>query len=206
MRIEAVNNYQTDENTYIVFENDKAVVIDPGSEADAVIKKAKELKAEIEYILITHCHYDHITGLEDLRKITGAKLVSGSRASENIQKPEINLSAFTLPYTIKAKPSDIIMSDGESLILCDMKFECIYTPGHTDCGVCYKTDGALFSGDTLFLRNVGRSDLPTGNAAVLEKSIREKLYTLPDDTSVYPGHGAPTSIGYEKSFNFFVSE
>lgn len=206
MRIEAVNNYQTDENTYIVFENDKAVVIDPGSEADAVIKKAKELKAEIEYILITHCHYDHITGLEDLRKITGAKLVSGSRASENIQKPEINLSAFTLPYTIKAKPSDIIMSDGESLILCDMKFECIYTPGHTDCGVCYKTGGALFSGDTLFLRNVGRSDLPTGNAAVLEKSIREKLYTLPDDTSVYPGHGAPTSIGYEKSFNFFVSE
>lgn len=206
MRIEAVNNYQTDENTYIVFENDKAVVIDPGSEADAVIKKAKELKAEIEYILITHCHYDHITGLEALREITGAKLVSGSRASENIQKPEINLSAFTLPYTIKAKPSDIIMSDGESLILCDMKFECIYTPGHTDCGVCYKTSGALFSGDTLFLRNVGRSDLPTGNAAVLEKSIREKLYTLPDDTSVYPGHGAPTSIGYEKSFNFFVSE
>lgn len=204
MTIETVNNYRSDENAYIVFDGGEAVVIDPGSGADVILNRADELGVSVKYALITHCHYDHIIGLKGLRE-KGAKLVSGRRASQNIQNPMINLSSFSLDYEIREKPSDIIMSDGEALTLCGMDIECVYTPGHTDCGVCYKIGNALFSGDTLFLRSVGRSDLPTGDAKALERSVRERLYTLDGGTEVYPGHGGKTSIGYEKRFNLFVT-
>ena len=204
MKIKRLNNYYTDENTYLVYENGVAFVIDPGYKTDGIIKAAADENVEIKYILITHCHYDHIEFMEELREKTGAKLVSGSKGAVNITDPSINMTLAGLGKAISAKPSDIILKDGESIDIGGMDVRCIYTPGHTDCGVCYMVEDHVFVGDTLFLRNCGRWDLPTGDEETLYKSVREKLYTLPDETKVHPGHGEATSIGYEKKFNFCV--
>lgn len=206
MKIKKLVNYMTDENTYIVYdENTKnGLVIDPGYNTDGILKSANDDNIKINYVFITHCHYDHIEFMEDLREKTGAKLVSGDNASINIGNPAINHSSSGLGYDICAKKSDIILSDNENIKIDSMDIKCVYTPGHTNCSVCYIVQNHVFAGDTLFLRSIGRSDLPTGNYNDLEKSIKEKLYILGDDMIVHPGHGNDTSIGYEKKFNLFI--
>lgn len=207
MKIKTINNYYNDENTYIVYdENTKnGIVIDPGYKYEGIIKSAEDDGINIKYILLTHCHYDHISDVKQLKEKTGALIVSGDVCSVNISKPEINLSVSGLGYALSIEKSDIILKDNEELKLDNINIQCIYTPGHTICGVCYLINNEnLFSGDTLFLRSVGRSDLPTGDSLVLTKSITERLYTLPENIKVYPGHGGSTSIGYEKKYNLFV--
>lgn len=207
MKIKTLNNYMNDENTYIVYdENTKnGFVIDPGYRCDGILKAAEDDGIIIKYILITHCHYDHISDLEELRKKTGALLVSGDKGSINISDPDINLSVSALGYELSSKKSDIILKDNEKLSVDGINIKCLYTPGHTNCGVCYLiNDRKLFTGDTLFLRSIGRSDLPTGNQDMLVKSILTRIYTLPDYIDVFPGHGGQTSVGYEKKFNLYV--
>lgn len=208
MKIIKLENYYSSENTYIVYDalSKEGVVIDPGIDALKIKEKADSEGIKIKYILITHCHYDHIQYLEELRKITSAPLACGKWASVNIGEPAINASYMGLGYEICAKGAEIILNDGDCLELGESEIKCVYTPGHTNCGVCYIADNDIFSGDTLFLRNCGRWDLPTGDENTLKRSIREVLYKLGDDMTVYPGHGDKTSIGYEKKFNFFVPE
>lgn len=207
MKIKIVNNYYTDENTYIVYDEStlSGMVIDPGSDADKILGACNEENVIIKYILLTHCHYDHIMGLPKLRETTGAKFVSSKYTSINIGDPDINHSVSGLGYAISEKSSDIILSDNEEFTFDGVKIKCILTPGHTNGGACYLVnDSVLFSGDTLFLRSIGRSDLPTGNADELVSSIKNKLYTLDENIKVYPGHGKETEIGYEKKYNMFV--
>lgn len=208
MKIITLENYYTSENTYIVYDENTmdGVIIDPGCKADDIKKSADKNGINIRYILITHCHYDHIEYLEDLRKITGAPLAAGSKASVNIGDPNINASYGGLGYELSAKSADRLLCDRESFKAGSLTIECIYTPGHTNCSVCYLIGDCLFSGDTLFLRSCGRWDLPTGDRNALENSIINVLYKLDDNIKVYPGHNNPTSIGYEKKFNFFVPE
>lgn len=207
MKIKTLNNYINDENTYIVYdENTKnGLVIDPGYNCDGILKAASDDEVNIKYILITHCHYDHISDLEELRERTKAPLVSSKWGSVNIGNPDINHSVLGLDYALSAKKSEIILNDNEELTLDSLKIKCIYTPGHTNCGVSYLiNDKKLFVGDTLFLRSIGRSDLPTGDSETLVSSIKNKLYTLDDEIDVFTGHGPITTIGYEKKFNMFV--
>lgn len=207
MKIKTLNNYLNDENTYIVYdENTKnGIVIDPGYKCDGILKAASDDEINIKYILITHCHYDHISDLEQLRKETGAPLVSSKWGSVNIGDPDINHSVSGLGYALSAKKSEIIVNDNDEINFDGLNIKCIYTPGHTNCGISYLiNDKKLFSGDTLFLRSIGRSDLPTGNGEQLVSSIKNKLYVLDDETDVFCGHGSVTSIGYEKKFNMFV--
>lgn len=206
MKIKKLNNYQTDENTYIVYDENtnNGFVIDPGYKSDGILKAANDDNIKIKYIFITHCHYDHIASMEQLREKTGALLVSGDKASINITDPAINLSYSGLGYDLSAKKSDIVLKDGEEFKLDGINVKCIYTPGHTNCSVCYLVDEHIFVGDTLFLRNCGRWDLPTGDESALKKSITEKLYTLNENLTVHSGHGSESSIGYEKKFNFYV--
>ena len=206
MQIKIFNNYHNDENTYLIYENGTGVVIDPGNSDIEIAGFAKENNIEIKYILLTHCHYDHIEFLEKLRERTLAKLVCGDNCAVNVVNPRMNLSIFGLGYELSPKNPEIILADGEVFDADSMKIKCIYTPGHTNCSVCYIIENKIFAGDTLFLRNCGRWDLPTGDEATLIKSIREKLYTLDDAMAVYPGHGRETTIGYEKQFNMFVPE
>lgn len=209
MKIKTLNNYYTDENTYIVYdENTKnGLVIDPGYKCDGILKAAADDDIKIKYVLITHCHYDHISDMEMLREKTGALLVSGDKGSINVTYPAINISLSGLGYNLSAKKSDIILNDNEEMSLDGINIKCIYTPGHTNCGVCYLiNDSKLFTGDTLFLRSIGRSDLPTGNGDILVSSIKNKIYTLDDNVDVFAGHGDQTSVGYEKKFNMYVKD
>lgn len=206
MKIQRLNNYYTDENTYLVYDGNTALVIDPGYKTDGILKAAADAKTTIQYILITHCHYDHIEFMEDLREKTNAKLVSGDKASINITDPDINLTLAGLGKAVSAKKSDIILKDGETLSAGNMQVKCIYTPGHTNCGTCYLIENHLFSGDTLFLRNCGRWDLPTGDEETLIRSVKNKIYTLDDEIIIHPGHGEQTTVGYEKKFNLYIKE
>ncbi len=208
MKIKTINNYITDENTYMVYdENTKnGIIIDPGYDCGGILKTAADDGVNIKYVFITHCHYDHISGMEELRKKTSASLVSGDKAAINITDPGINLSYSGLGYELSARKSDIVLKDNEEITLDSLNIKCIYTPGHTNCGVCYLINNSLFTGDTVFLRSIGRSDLPTGNSDTLINSIKTKIYSLNDDIDIYPGHGSKSSVGYEKKFNMFVKE
>ena len=206
MKYTSVFHNETDENTYLIFdENTKnGVIVDPGCPIEKIEKMIEENGVKVRYILLTHCHYDHIMSLIPLKERTGASIVTGDKGSINIGDPFINLTEHGLGYKIENIHSDVILKDGESLVLDGLEIKCIYTPGHTNCGVCYLVENELFAGDTLFLRSCGRWDLPTGNQKILFDSIREKLYTLPDEIVVHSGHGHDTQIGYEKKFNFCV--
>lgn len=206
MKFTSIFSNDTSENTYLVYDENtlNGAVIDPGCPIDSIEKMTAACGVKVKYILLTHCHYDHIMSLIPLKEKTGAKIVTGDKGNENIGNPKINLTKRGLGYEIRDVKSDIILNDGDTLTFDGVDIKCIYTPGHTDCGVCYLSNGNLFAGDTLFLRSCGRWDLPTGDMETLEKSIREKLYTLPDETAVHPGHGNSTTIGYEKQFNFCI--
>ena len=204
MDTKILNNYYNDQNTYLIYQNGIGAVIDVGYNESEIIKEAENLGVEIKYILLTHCHYDHIEFMEELREKNGAKLVSSELTSDNIQNPDINLSLAGLGRKIYAKKSEITLADGEVINIGDMEVKCIHTPGHTNGGVCFLVEDNLFAGDTLFLRSCGRWDLPTGDEHILAESIKNKLYTLDEGITVYPGHGKSTTIGYEKKFNMII--
>ena len=204
MEIKVLSDIYMDENTYFIISNGNAIVIDPGSKADDIIKFAGDIK--IKYIFLTHCHYDHINGVEELKEKTGAEICATEECCENIKNPLINLSGAWLDYEIKISSVSHILSEEKDFIFDDIKIKIIKTPGHTNCSACFLAENSLFSGDTLFLRTTGRWDLPTGNEDILKKSILNKLYALNDDIIVYPGHGDKTTIGYEKKFNFLVKK
>ena len=206
MKFEKLQNYRTGENTYVVYNENtlNGFIIDPAYGTDKIIDFIKEKDINLKYIFITHCHYDHIENMEELREKLYLKLVCGDKADINITDSDINLSFAGLGYEISAKKSDVILKDGENINIDGMTVKCIYTPGHTNCSVCYLTDNHMFCGDTLFLRNCGRFDLPTGNEEALIKSVKEKIYMLDENIILHPGHGEDTSIGYEKRFNFYI--
>lgn len=206
MKFEKLQNYRTGENTYVVYNENtlNGFIIDPAYGTDKIIDFIKEKDINLKYIFITHCHYDHIENMEELREKLSLKLVCGDKADINITDSDINLSFAGLGYEISAKKSDVILKDGENINIDGMMVKCIYTPGHTNCSVCYLTDNHMFCGDTLFLRNCGRFDLPTGNEEALIKSVKEKIYMLDENIILHPGHGEDTSIGYEKRFNFYI--
>ena len=202
MEIKILSDIYMDENTYLITENGNGVLIDPGSSAEDVIKFAGDIN--IKYIFLTHCHYDHIKGVEKLREITGAELCVTEECAGNIKNPNVNLSGAWLDYKIVLENPEITLNENEVFNFEGIEVKTIKTPGHTNCSTCFIFGNDLFSGDTLFLQTTGRWDLPTGDEDTLRKSIKEKLYTLDDDINVYPGHGKKTSIGYEKNFNFLV--
>ena len=199
MHIKTIVSEEMQQNCYIVEKDGIGLLIDPGMDTFKILKEAEGIK--IKYILLTHCHFDHIYSLNEIRD---SKMVVGSeKCSRNILDTKISLSG---DRRLSDKPCDIIMSDGEKRSFDRIYVKCIYTPGHTDGSVCYLIENNLFSGDTLFSGSVGRCDLPTGNIKDLENSVRKKLYKLPDSVTVYPGHGWSTSIGFEKKNNGYFTE
>lgn len=206
MKYTSIFHNETGENTWLVYDEStmNGVIIDPGCKIDDIMDMIKENGVKVKYILLTHCHYDHIMSLVPLKEKTGDEIVTGARGSINLGDPNVNLTLHGLGYKIEGIHSDKILKDNEELTFDGLTFKCIYTPGHTSCGVCYLIENNLFCGDTLFLRSCGRWDLPTGDMDILFETIRERLYTLPDETVVHSGHGSDTTIGYEKKFNFCV--
>lgn len=192
-------------NCYFLYREDgkECIFIDPADQGANIYKALNQNGFQVAGILLTHGHFDHIWGAKELRELSGAKLYALEEERELLQDSHKNISAQVgRPYTVDA---DVYVKDGEEITLADMTFQVIATPGHTGGGCCYyfKEAGFLVSGDTLFQESVGRTDFPTGSMGTLIRSIKEKLFVLPEELSVYPGHGDSTTIGHEKKYNPF---
>lgn len=193
-------------NCYIVSDENtkKAFIVDPGGDAERIKNKVAESGLTVEAILLTHGHFDHMMAVDELRDCYGAKVYLGEAEKELIANAQQNVSAmFGKPMTTTA---DVFVKDGEILNIAGFSIQVIATPGHTKGGVCYymKEQEAAFSGDTIFQCSVGRTDFPGGSQSELSRSIGEKLFVLPDDTQLFPGHGDSTVVSYERKYNPFA--
>lgn len=194
-------------NAYLLQGEDpqKAVIIDPGMNPAPLVKAIKDL--EIEAILLTHAHFDHIGGVEEIRQAKGCPVYLHDLESEWLTTPKLNGSLNWPQVTppISAEPAEYALAEGQQLKLIGHTFRVYHTPGHSPGSVSLLCGNDLFAGDALFRMGVGRTDLTGGRERDLIDSIQNKLYTLPDEVVVYPGHGPKTTIGYEKQHNPYVS-
>lgn len=200
-RIKVQMKFVGETNCYIVVDEKqkKAMVIDPAGKVPKIIEVLDTLGAELVYIYLTHCHADHINGVNDLKKAKGGKVIIHRNGRENLESRIPVLAEYIGLPPIYVK-EDSIVDDDDILHVGDLELKVIYTPGHTNDGTalyCEKEE-MLFSGDTLFKGAWGRVDLPTSDFDAIMNSIIKKLLILPENTIVYPGHGKPTRIGDEK--------
>lgn len=190
-------------NCYIVNQKGsrECVVIDPGDEAEKIDAYLKKKGLSSRGILLTHGHFDHIMGVTRLQALAGGSLYACEEERELLADPDMNVSRMTGGET--ALEADVLLRDGQTLALAGMEFKVIHTPGHTIGSCCYylEKEKILFSGDTIFMESVGRTDFPTGSGRQLLESVRERVLTLPPDVRIYPGHGPETSVAYEKQNN-----
>ncbi|MCH5256841.1 MAG: MBL fold metallo-hydrolase [Lachnospiraceae bacterium] len=195
-------------NCYFVYKEGTSDVIffDPADKGDYIYETLKEKGFNVAGILLTHGHFDHIWGTNKLRELSGAPIYAYEEEKQLCEDAVINVSEQVgRPYTVVA---DRYLKDGEEITIAGMTCKLIATPGHTAGSCCYyfEEDKILISGDTLFEESVGRTDLATGSMSAIVRSIKEKLFVLPDDVKVYPGHGNITEIGHEKRYNPFCQE
>lgn len=188
-------------NCYI-FADEKskeAMIIDPGAETQEIIEMIKVLNVNVKYIVLTHCHGDHVSGAGNIKNNVGGKILIHRLDSEGLKNGMINLAYFIGLDKIEIE-ADSRLDDNDLIHIGDIKFRIIHTPGHTKGSICLysEKERLLFSGDTLFKGTWGRTDLPTSNFVDIINSITNKLIVLPDDTIVYPGHGRITRIKDEK--------
>lgn len=194
-------------NCYVVRDNatDCTAVIDPGDRSDALIKVLDSIgKDKVQYILLTHGHFDHIAFAEELSCKYDAKIVISALDEPFLSDSSLNLSgSFSAP--IPPFYADIKLSDGDTLSLGDSTLRFILTPGHTQGSGCYifEDDKVIFSGDTLFCGSMGRVDFPTGNVLDMQRSLH-RLRDLKGDFKVYPGHDRDTTLDYEREYNMYL--
>ncbi len=198
------------ENTYIAWlpGSDQALVVDPGLEPELILDFLREQGLSVVAILNTHGHADHIGGNEALKSaFSAAPLIIGEGDRPMLLDAEANLSApFGMP--IVSPDADRTVREGDVIEHAGIRLEVLDVPGHSPGHIAFlfrANPPLVFGGDVLFRSGIGRSDFPGGSAAMLLRSIREKLYTLPDTTVVYPGHGPVTTVGHEKRTNPFVT-
>ena len=202
-----LGDYQT--NCYVLRESTAAkdcLIIDTGLQADELIDFLRMHKLNPLVAVLTHGHADHIVGLAALREnYPDIKVYIHKLDAKLLTKPMSNLSIMSGKF-FKTAPAEFLIDDGDVIEQAGINLEVLHTPGHTPGGICLysRESGTLFSGDTLFADSVGRTDLPGGNMEQLIKGIKEKLWLLPGDTIVYPGHGPETTIAQEKTYNQYI--
>lgn len=199
------------ENTYVVYnENDACCIIDPGCYSDKERNELKEfisdLKLQPKYLLNTHCHLDHIFGNRFVHETYGLTLHIHEKEKPVLARgPEMGMK-WGLPFE-NYSGELALLAEYDEVKLDNDKFTVLFTPGHSPGSICFYCEVQQFviSGDVLFERSIGRTDLPGGDYNTLIDSIRSKLFILPDNVKVYPGHGYPTTIGDEKIYNPFLT-
>jgi glyoxylase-like metal-dependent hydrolase (beta-lactamase superfamily II) len=196
------------ENTYVAWRDGsrECVVIDPGTEPEAVLGFLAEQGLTPVAILNTHGHSDHIAGNADLKATyPDAPLIIGVGDAPMLEDPDLNLSR-PFGFEIVSPPTDQGVREGDTLSFAGLTLDIREIPGHSPGHVVFvvRDEGIVFGGDVLFRGSIGRTDFPGGSFNTLAKGIREKLYTMPDETVIYPGHGPVTKIGFERQTNPFV--
>lgn len=188
-------------NCYIIQDEEtkETMVIDPGGEADRISEMLDTLNANVKYIVLTHCHGDHIAGVKRIKEKYGGKILIHFEDEPGLRDPQINLSDYIGLGTITLE-ADSRLNDDDLIHIGDIEFKVLHTPGHTKGGICLyiESEKILFSGDTIFRGTWGRTDLPTGSFEAAIKSITEKVMTLSEDTIIYPGHGKSTMVKEEE--------
>jgi glyoxylase-like metal-dependent hydrolase (beta-lactamase superfamily II) len=193
-------------NCYLLIneESKELVIVDPATCPDYLVSHIKSNGYTPKAILLTHAHFDHVMGIDGFVMEFDIPVYLHEEEKQILEDPQLNLSGvFGTSYSYHKVEC---LQDKQILELAGFKFKVIHTPGHTAGGCCYyeEAEGVLISGDTLFYQSVGRSDFPTGSMSTLVRSIKEKLFCLPDDVMVYPGHNDLTCIADEKLYNPFV--
>lgn len=190
-RIKVYSNLAEPTNCYIVADEStkEAMVIDPGGEAEKIIEMMKILNVNLKYIVLTHCHGDHIGAVTDVQKNLGGKILIHVIEAEGLNNKDISLTGYIGMPEIKLEP-DSRVNDEDLIHIGNIEFRIIHTPGHTKGGICLysKEYKMIFTGDTLFRGTWGRTDLPTGNFEDIIRSITNKIMILPENTIIYPGH------------------
>lgn len=180
----------------------RAMVIDPGGDVPHILALLKDADLTCVTIFNTHTHFDHIGGNAELKAATGAELVT--HPDEAARLGHVNAEAMLFGMAVpESPPADRTVVEGDRLIVGELTGEIVELPGHSPCGLAILYPGHAFVGDALFAGSIGRTDFPGGSFARLTAAIREKLFVLPDDTVVWPGHGPRTTIGREKRTNPF---
>lgn len=177
----------------------EAAIIDPGADEDLIKKLIDEEGLTPKCIINTHGHGDHIGANAKF----DVPVFIHKADAKCLTNPLKNMSIM-MGILISSPAASRLLEDGDKITVGDLPLEVIHTPGHTPGSICLKWDETVFTGDTLFAEGIGRTDLPGGSEAEIIRSIKDKLFVLPDETKVYPGHGPATTIGHEKEHNPFI--
>ncbi len=204
MLVKAIPLGEVAANCYLIKTDDAAIVIDPASADSEVVEFLNSNSNANRIILLTHCHFDHISGAKELREKTGVKIAIHKNDAKGLFDPVLNASAV-FGFNIPPFKADIILEDKESINLGNTKIEVLLTPGHTQGSVCYILEDMIFSGDTLFKGSVGRCDLPSGDFNTLMNSLGLLKGKKDKDYTVFSGHGGKTTLREEIAHNpYFV--
>jgi len=181
----------------------EAVLIDPGAEPEAIVAMVRQAQVQVRYLLLTHGHLDHIGAVDAVHERYPVDLAI-HEADVPYLTADQSIPGFVTFTPVRTQPT-LLLHGGEELSCGDLRLRVLHTPGHTPGGACFVVGSlVVFSGDTLFNRGIGRTDLPGGDTRQLVASIRDRLYRLPSEMVVYPGHGPATTIGEEQQLNPFV--
>lgn len=192
-------------NCYLLYMegSSEMIAVDPADQGEQIYRVLTEKGFHVAAIFLTHGHFDHIWGSKALRELSGAKIYALKEELPLCEDAGMNVSEWAgRAYTVTP---DVLVRDGEEITVAGMTCKVLATPGHTAGSCCYyfESAGFLVCGDTIFQESVGRTDFPTGSGGELERSVREKIFTLPDSVQLYPGHGDSTTVEHEKKYNPF---
>lgn len=205
MKIETLVVGFLETNCYVVYDvSGDAAVIDPGADADKILKFLDEKSLKLKYIFLTHGHFDHIMAVPELKSRTGAKVVIAEGDAGALKRKDRSLASMVNMSQEPVEP-DLIAADGSSYEAGEMNFTYLLTPGHTPGSAVIICGNAMFSGDTLFEDDCGRCDLPGGDYTEMLRSLR-RLYSLEGDYDVYPGHDVKTTLSRERLYNVNMLE
>lgn len=204
MKIEVFIDSMMQENSYIYYDEKTldAVIIDPALCIDREKKFIKDMKLNVKYIILTHSHADHVADAEELKEFTGAEIVANRAEREMLTDADKNLSSQFFEVGVEFE-ADRYVSEGDELKVGEHTFTFIDTPGHTTGGMCVRLGNDLFTGDTLFMGSIGRTDLYGGDYDKMLRSLK-KLSKLEENLRIYPGHGPSSTIGAEKQSNYYM--